>query len=183
MRTKLIFPIVAAALTLAAAPATAQLARNSDAPIDMTADELEVTNNACTAIWRGNAEALQGDSRLRAQVLRIFNAKGAATGGAQAGANCGELERLEAEGQVYYVTPNQRVRANNGVYVAATETLTMTGDVVAVQGQNVLRGTKMVFNTRTGEGNMVGQASGKNAQGRVRGVFYPSKKTNDQARR
>jgi lipopolysaccharide export system protein LptA len=183
MRTKLIYPIAAAALTLAAAPAGAQLARSSDAPIDITADELEVTNNACTAIWRGNAEALQGTSRLRAQVIRIFNARGAATSGAQAGSSCGDLERMEAEGQVYYVTPDQRVRANSAVYVGSSETLTMTGDVVAVQGQNVLRGTKMVFNTRTGEGNMVGQASGRNAQGRVRGVFYPSKNANDPARR
>ncbi|MCR5878331.1 LptA/OstA family protein [Phenylobacterium sp. J367] len=179
MPTKHLIPIVATAVALVAGSAAAQLAKNSDAPVDITADELEVTNNACTAIWKGNAEALQETSRLRAQVLKIFN-KPAAGGGGQTG-GCGELDRLEAEGQVYYMTPDQRVRANQGIYTAANSTLTMTGDVVAVQGQNVIRGTKMVFNTKTGEGNMVGQATGKNAQGRVRGVFYPSK-SNAQAK-
>ncbi len=181
---KLLSTIAAvSALALAAVPAAAQLARGSSAPLDITADELEVTDNACTAIWRGNAEAMQETSRLRAQVLRIYNAKApAARPGAKAG-NCGEMDRIEAEGQVYYVTPDQRVRANAATYSAANEVLTMTGDVVAVQGQNVLRGTKMVFNTRTGQGNMVGQTTGKNAQGRVRGVFYPKKTEDQQARR
>ncbi|HEY8615094.1 LptA/OstA family protein [Phenylobacterium sp.] len=175
MRTTLLSSMAVAALALAAVPAAAQLARNSDAPVDITADELEVTNNACTAIWRGNAEALQETSRLRAQVLKIFNKQGPARGGGGQGGGCGELDRLEAEGQVYYVTPDQRVRANAATYTAANQTLVMSGDVVAVQGQNVLRGTRMVFNTKTGEGNMVGQATGRNAQGRVRGVFYPNK--------
>ena len=98
MRTKLIAPIALAALTLATLPAAAQLATGSSSPIDMTADQLEVTNNACTAIWTGNAEALQDTSRLRAQVLRIFNAQGKGGSGGGAG-NCGELERLEAEGR------------------------------------------------------------------------------------
>jgi lipopolysaccharide export system protein LptA len=69
------------------------------------------------------------------------------------------------------VTPDQRVRGNKAVYEADTTTITMTGDVVAVQGQNVLRGDKMVFNTDTGQGQMIG--GGKGGKNRPRGVFYP----------
>ena len=177
MRLTSLFPIpasVAAALALlAAGSASAQLAQNSDAPVDITADELEVFNTECRAIWRGNAEALQDTSRLRADVLTIINKSGPAKPGAAAGANCGELDRMEAQGSVYYVTPQQRVRGNAAVYDATAESIVMTGDVVAVQGQNVLRGTRMVINTRTGQGQMQGAATGRNAQGRVRGVFYP----------
>lgn len=178
MRTTSPFPIpaalAAAALTLlAAGPVAAQLAQNSDAPVDITADELEVFNTECRAIWRGNAEALQDTSRLRADVLTIINKAGPAKPGAAAGSNCGTMDRMEAAGSVYYVTPQQRVRGTNGVYDAASETITITGDVVAVQGQNVLRGERMVINSRTGQGNMQGLATGRNAQGRVRGVFYP----------
>ncbi len=164
---------MAVLLAAVAPPAVAQLT-NSDAPVDITADELEVVNTDCTATWRGNAEALQDTSRLRAQVLRLINQRGAAKPGSGASSSCGEMERMEAEGQVFYVTPQQRVRADNAVYVAATEMLTMTGDVVAVQGQNVIRGARMVINTRTGQGQMVGAATGRNAQGRVRGVIYPN---------
>jgi lipopolysaccharide export system protein LptA len=165
---------VAAAL---ASPAGAQIATNSKAPVDITADNLETTNSGCEAIWKGNAEALQETSRLRADVLRIFNKPGAKanTGkpGATAGA-CGDLERLEAEGSVYYVTPDQKVRANFAVYEAGSTTITMTGDVVAVRGQNVLRGDKMVFNTDTGAGQVIGASKGRGAKDRPRGVFYPS---------
>ncbi len=164
---------------LACGPALAQrLGPSADGPVDITADELEVQNKACVSIWRGRAEALQGEARIRADVLRaIFSPKAGASGATGTGA-CGDLLRMEAEGSVYYVTSKeQRVRGDAAVYDASAETVVMTGDVVAVQGQNVLRGTRMVFNTRTGEGRMVGTSTGRNQAGRPRGVFYPSKKT------
>jgi len=161
-----------AVLVACAGPACAQLAANSDAPVDITADELEVINATCQATWRGNAEALQDNARLRADVLRIFNQQGAAKPGAT-NPNCGALQRMEAEGSVYYVTPNQRVRGDAAVYDAAKEQIVMTGDVVAAQGQNVMRGSRMVINTNTGEGQMSGSTTGRNTSGRPRGVFYP----------
>lgn len=180
---------LAAALALsglalgAAAPAAAQqLGPDADGPVDITADELEVQNRACVSTWRGRAEALQGNARLRADVIRaIFETR---SGGSGTGtAACGDLIRMEAEGQVYYVTSkDQRVRGDAGTYDARNDTVVLTGDVVAVQGQNVLRGTRMVFNTQTGEGRMTGQATGRNAEGRPRGVFYPSKKNESAAK-
>ena len=170
---------MAAVLALAAAvPAAAQLAPNSDAPLDVTADELEVVNNQCTSIWRGSAEALQDTARLRANVLtaKFATKPGSGSAAPGGGGNCGDLVGMEAQGSVYYVTPDQRVRSDRAVYDASAETITMTGDVIAVQGQNVLRGTKMVFNTRTGQGQMQGQSTGRNKSGRVRGVFYPQKR-------
>jgi lipopolysaccharide export system protein LptA len=166
---------VAAAL-LAAQPAAAQLAAKSDAPVDITADELEVVQGECASIWKGSAEALQDTSRLRADVLRAYfvpKPKGTtpAPAGAANSSACGDLKRMEAEGSVYYVTPDQRVRANTATYEASNDTITMTGDVVAVQGQNVLRGDRMVFNTKTGQGQM--QGGGKGGKNRPRGVFYP----------
>ena len=167
---------VAAAL-LAAQPAAAQLAANSNAPVDITADELEVVQGQCASVWKGSAEALQDTSRLRADVLRAFfvpkpkSSTPAPAGAAASSSACGDLLRMEAEGSVYYVTPDQRVRSNRAVYEANTDTITMTGDVVAVQGQNVLRGDKMVFNTQTGQGQVMG--GGKGSKSRPRGVFYP----------
>ena len=175
----LVIPTLAAAALLGASAAHAQqLGPNSDGPVDITADELEVQNKACVSTWRGNAEALQGQARLRANLIRaVFATKPGAAGSTGTGA-CGDLIRMEAEGSVYYVTSkDQRVRGDNGVYDAQNSTVTLTGDVVAVQGQNVLRGSRMVFNTETGEGRMVGNATGRNAAARPRGVFYPSKKS------
>ena len=158
---------------LAAGPAGAQIAQNSNAPVDITADELEVVNAQCVAIWRGSAEALQADSRLRADVLKIYNRAGPAKPGG-AGPTCAEVARMEAQGNVYYVTPQQRVHGDAATYDASAGQIVVTGDVVAAQGKNVLRGQRMVINTKTGEAQMQTNVKGRNKSGRVRGVFYPN---------
>jgi lipopolysaccharide export system protein LptA len=168
------------ALAVAAAgPAAAQLATNSKAPIDITSDHLETANTDCVSTWSGNVEALQDTGRLRTDVLKmVFQPKGAKAGSSSN--SCGDLLRMEAQGSVYYVTPDQRVKGNNALYEANNDTITVTGDVVAVQGQNVLRGERMVINTKTGQGQMQGATTGRNKPGRVRGVFYPNQSNNPQ---
>ena len=169
-----------AAFALSGTPALAQqLGPGGDGPVDITADELEVQNKACVSIWRGRAEALQGQTRLRADLLRaIMATKQAVSGAPSLGTSaCGDLIRMEAEGQVFYVTAkDQRVRGDAATYDANAETVTMTGDVIAVQGQNVLRGSRMVFNTKTGEGRLTGGTTGRNQSARPRGVFYQTTK-------
>jgi lipopolysaccharide export system protein LptA len=172
--------VAAATAALLAGPAAAQLATGSSAPVDITADQLETANSACTSTWRGHAEALQENARLRADVLTIDFGKKASGGADGKGSGCGDVTRMHAEGSVYYVTPQQKVHGDTAVYEAANDTLTVTGDVVATQGMNVLRGSRMVFNTKTGQGRMEGGASGRNKSDRPRGVFYP-KQTNNPA--
>jgi len=169
-----------AACAALAAPAAAQIATNSKAPVDIVADDLVTSNSCCEATWTGNAEALQDNARLRADVLKIFNKKAAPKANAlkKGGDACGDLDRMEAEGSVFYVTSKgEKVRANKGLYEAGSTTITMIGDVVAVQGQNVMRGDRMVFNTDTGEGRMEGGGKGAGSKTRPRGVFYPSQST------
>jgi lipopolysaccharide export system protein LptA len=167
----------AAALTaavLCAGPASAQLAQNSDAPVDMTADELEVVNDQCLAIWRGSAEALQDRARLRADILKIYNRPGGPAKPGSNGSSCGTLQRMEAQGNVYYATPAQRVRGDAATYDADADTITFTGDVVAAQGQNVLKGERLVIKVSTGAAQMQTSVKGRNKPGRVRGVFFPN---------
>lgn len=172
-----------AMILVAAGPASAQLAQNSDAPVDISADQLEVVNTQCLATYRGAAEAMQDTARLRAEVLKIFYktrkaptgpqtsaAQAAGATGAMGGKCDSQLDRMEAIGSVYYVTPQQRVRGDSAVYEAGSDTLTLTGDVIAIQGQNVLRGSKLVIRISTGDAQM--QSGGKG--GRVRTVIYPN---------
>jgi lipopolysaccharide export system protein LptA len=180
MKSRIGMAALAAAAAALAGSAAAQIGTNTKAPVDVTADNLETSNSGCTYTWTGNAEALQDNARLRADKLVIINQVGKskpakATSSSSNGAgNCGEMDRMEAHGSVYYVTPDQRVRANDAIYEAGSTVITMTGDVVAVRGQSVLRGDKMVFNTDTGQGQVVGTAKGRGAKDRPRGVFYPN---------
>lgn len=160
-------------LALAAAPAAqAQLARNSKAPVDITADQLELVNSQCSAIYRGGAEALQETSRLRADQLKIIYAPVPA--GAGKNGCSSDLLRMEAVGSVFYVTPDQRVRGDRAVYDAKAETLTVTGSVAASRGQDVMRGERLVVNTVSGDARMEG--GGQRSGQRVRTVIYPGAK-------
>lgn len=156
--------IAAIATLLAAGSASAQL--NPSAPIDITADSSEVINSQCRNNWSGAVEALQGKTRLRADSVTLYSVK--------KGDSCGASERMDAQGQVYFVTPERTVRADNAVYTFGNETIVLTGNVIVVQGKSVVRGERMVINTRTGQANMSSGVTGRNKPGRVRGVFYPN---------
>ncbi|HEV7384833.1 MAG TPA: LptA/OstA family protein [Phenylobacterium sp.] len=175
-----------AAAVLAVQPAAAQSPKNSKAPFDVSADQLETHSADCVAIYSGSAEALQAPAtRLRADTMiaHLEVTKGAPkVTTASAGAGCGAMTTIEAKGNVYYVSGDgRRVHGDNGFYDAASTTITITGDVTAVDGQNVMRGTKMVYNTDTGEGHVEGGGKGPNAKNRPRGVFYPKDSSSDAA--
>jgi lipopolysaccharide export system protein LptA len=161
----------------AAQPAAAQPAKAAKGPIDITADQLETHNADCVSVWTGSAEALQDAARLRADVLTAHMEPkkvkpGGGVGGAGSG-SCGDLVSINAKGNVYYADAARRLHGDEGLYDATNTTLTITGDVVAVDGQNVMRGTRMVYNTQTGEGRVEGGAKGPGAKNRPRAVFYP----------
>jgi lipopolysaccharide export system protein LptA len=155
--------VIGAATLLVAGPAAAQL--DPRAPIDITADASETIQSQCLSSWSGAVEALQGRTRLRADEVSLYSAK--------KGDGCGPSDRMEARGQVYFVTPERTVRADQALYAFTTETITLTGGVIVVQGKSVVRGDRMVINTRTGQATMTSSTTGRNKAGRVRGVFYP----------
>ncbi len=154
---------VVAATSLIAGGALAQI--DPRAPIDITADAQDIVNSECLSTWNGSVEALQGKTRLRADTVSLYSAK--------KGDGCGASERMEARGKVYFVTPERTARADEAVYVFSSETITLTGNVIVMQGKSVVRGDRMVINTRTGQANMTSTVKGRNKPGRVRGVFYP----------
>lgn len=127
-------------------------------PIMWGADE--VSRTPTTLSLRGRAELTQGDNRIRADRVEgtISN---------------GDLTRVEASGNVYFVTPEQTIRGDRATYTPANDTIILTGDVILTQGQNVMTGGRLTYNTRTEAAQMDG-ASG----GRVQGVFYPERSGN-----
>ena len=151
-------------------------ALDGETPIIDGADELELVDANHTAIWRGAVDAVQGQNRMRAdQVTLIFNGRGR-TGTTSTGApgkNWGDVQRMEAEGNVFFVSPQQRARGDRAVYELSSGNLVMTGNVIVAQGESVVKGDKLIIEVKTGHATMVSAAQGRGAPGRVRGVFYP----------
>jgi lipopolysaccharide export system protein LptA len=165
---------VATALS-ATSPASAQVDTRSKAPIDIAADRAEVINAKCQAIWTGAAEAVQEKSRLRADTLTLYSrAKGQGSNGQPA---CGGVDRIVADGHVFYVTPDQNARGDHAVYTQDKNEIVITGDVIVVKGEDVARGDKLTINTSTNEAQMVSSVTGAGKPGRVRAVVYPDKIT------
>jgi lipopolysaccharide export system protein LptA len=166
--------LLALALLLAH-PAQAQFSSNGG-PIDITANQLELVDAEHVAIWSGAVEALQDRDRMHTDQLKIFFEGDAPAGksgsGAAPGRNWGKVRRMEAEGHVFFVTPTQTARADHGLYELASNTITLTGDVILAQGQSVVHGGRLVIDTKTNKATMVSETAGRT--GRVRGIFYPN---------
>jgi lipopolysaccharide export system protein LptA len=155
---------------------TAAGGNDSSAPVDISANEQEVINSQCKTIFRGAVEVLQDKARMRANVMTVYNRRAkpgkAASATPSGGNDCGDVDRVEADGEVFYVTPEQSVRGDHAVYDYATDTVVVTGDVVAVRGQDVARGDRMTIKTKTNDVKMESNATGR-GKTRVRAVVYP----------
>ena len=171
--------LVLASLVLAR-PAAAQFSAGGG-PIDLTADQLELVDAQHLAVWRGAVEALQKRNRMHADELKIFfdgtSSPGKETSAAAPGRSWGKVQRVEAEGHVFFVSPTQTARGDHGLYEPKSDTMTITGDVIVAQGQSVVHGDKLIIDTKTNHATMVSSARGRGAPGRVRGIFYPNDKS------
>lgn len=157
-------PLLAAALAFMAGPlASAQISSQSGQPIAYSADRGEFVQAERRLVLSGNAELLQGRNRVRANAITL-------TYGAGEGGGVGDVDRIEASGEVYFVTPEQVARGDRAVYTASDDTIVVTGEVILTQGENVLSGDRLTIHVGSGRSTMQGgAASGR----RVQGVFYP----------
>ena len=163
-----------------ARPAPAQISPGGNGPIDIVSDTSDFSNATCVSTWSGSAEALQGNARLRADVIKAFlKPKPPSTKPPPAGAtpaeqtNCGDTDRIEAGGNVFYQTPDQLAKGDRAVYTADSDLVVMTGNVVVVQGKNVVVCEKLTIHTNDKVALCEGP-KGRGTPGRVRGVFYQS---------
>lgn len=154
--------------TVSAPEAHAQLSEGGG-PVSYSADNLEYFDGERRLVLTGDVDIVQNDARLRADRITLFfsGSTGAAQG--QQGLGSGDIERMIAEGEVYYVRPSQSARGNRAVYEIARDAVTFSGNVVVASDENVIRGDTLVLqigSRRTTIRPTPGQ--------RVRGVFVPS---------
>ena len=129
MRRMRRLPILLAPLALATAaaavaqsrePVSALKGHNSDAPIDLTADRLEVQDRADRAIFAGNVHVKQDDLTLDTSRLTVAYSS---SGGVQ-------IKRLDASGGVTVRSPSETARGSFGIYDLDRKLITLVGNVV-----------------------------------------------------
>ena len=146
--------LVAAALFALACPALAQgakvafggMSQDTSAPVEVSADSLEVNQTDGTALYTGNVIIGQGEMRLAApRVLVVYSD------------NQDRIERLEAIGGVTLVSGKEAAEAERADYNIDTGTVVMTGNVLLTQGNNALTSERMVVNLDDGTAQMSGR--------------------------
>jgi lipopolysaccharide export system protein LptA len=172
------FFIAAIALLIVSTPVPAQVGTGYDTslPIEITADSLEVQQDANIAIFRGTVDAVQGELNLRADQLTVHYK--ANTEGQNA------IRLIEAVGDVFLSSPEEMAQGEKGVYNVEGDTVELFGSVVLTRGNNVIRGDHLVMNLTTGESRMLGGVKGTTGadgsktetgdDGRVKALFVPS---------
>jgi len=171
--------IAAAAFGLAAlvSPAQAQLSEGGG-PVSYSADNLEYFDGDQRLVLTGQVDIVQNDARLRADRITLFfsgSSGGGAQAGGQGGLGAGDIQRMIAEGDVYYVRPAQSARGNRAVYEVAQDAVTFSGNVVVASDENVIRGETLVLQIGSRRTTIR-----PNGGGRVRGVFVPRGNSNQQ---
>src|ERR1700732_759586 len=169
-----------------------QSGQDKDQPVQIEAASLEVRDKNKMATFSGDVQVVQGDTTMKCQKLVVFygqevgigqggppapDTKPAPTLGGPKGAQ--NIRRIEARGGVTVITKDQNASGDLGVYDLIAKTITLTGNVVVSQGQNVIHGERVVVDTVSGNARVESNNQGGGATpSRVRALIQPNQGQN-----
>ncbi len=145
--------------------------QQSDDPIEIEADNLEVLDAERVAIFRGNVEVVQGTATLTTRELRVHY-ESSDDGSIGPTSNQG-LRLLEALGDVEIRSEDQYASGDEAQFDFIAEIITLTGSVLLQQGDNLVRGQRLTVDLTTRESRLDASPAASSGSGRVTGVFVP----------
>ena len=160
--------------------------QNQGKPIHIDAATLVVRDKDKVATFTGDTKTgdvkvVQGDTIMRSKTLVVFYEQSAMAGGAakddakpapapaaQPGpGGSQQIKRLEAHGNVIVTQNDQTVTGDTGIFDTKANTVTMLGNVILTQGQNVMKGKTLTVDLTTGVSRL------ENGGGRVDMILFP----------
>lgn len=133
--------------------------------------QLEFWPNKQILYARGNASAIQDNNRLDAETLTAHFGKDTA--------GKTKVTRIEASENVRVTTPDETLRADEGVYNVETGIATLTGSVKITRGRNQLNGCRGEIDMNKGISKIFGCKQDSSAAPRVRGLIHPESTENN----
>lgn len=166
----------AAALTpaLGQGGASALQGHNTNAPVNVAADRIEVQDRADRGIFSGNVVVQQADLTLNAARLTI----------AYTDSNGIQIQRLDASGGVVLRSPSETARGQFAIYDLNNRLITLIGGVTLIRGESRVNGGRLVIDLASGRAVMDGGGSGSgpagtsSSGGRVTGTFTVPQRNN-----
>jgi lipopolysaccharide export system protein LptA len=179
---------------------------NAGKPVNIEADVLEIDDRKKTAIFKGNVSATQGDVNMKSNEIVVTYAgtggktpsgagsktASAATSDAAPPASPfgggGEITLIDAKGNVVVtMTPAKegekirQAKSDWAIFDVKKQQVTMGGgEVVLLEGDNVLKGSKLVADLTTGVSRFENPGGANGKSGRVGLIFTPPPKDKDK---
>jgi lipopolysaccharide export system protein LptA len=159
--TAVVAGVAASAQQAQEQPVSALKGHNSNAPVDVAADRLEVQDRADRAVFSGNVHVTQGELTLDTPRLTVAYAGGPGAGG------------------VVVRSPSETARGEFGIYDLDRKLITLIGNVQLNRGQNQVAGSRLVIDLDSGRAVIDGGPPGVNQSGgRVTGHFTVPQRNN-----
>jgi lipopolysaccharide export system protein LptA len=138
-------------------------------PLNIDAGKLDYFDKEQKMVYSGSVIVTNGPSTLKASKLTITLAEA----GAQGTATNDRVKHIEADGPVTLVSKDQVGTGDHGSYDKAENKVHLIGNVTLTQGDNVIKGERLVYDTVTGMATVQG---GAGDSGRVKSIFTPKEK-------
>jgi lipopolysaccharide export system protein LptA len=149
-------------------PTSALKGHNTNAPVDVTSDRIEVQERADRAVFTGNVHATQGDMTLETPRLTVAYSTASGNGGNTSV----QISRLDAAGGVVVRDPSETAKGDFGVYDLDRKLITLIGNVQLTRENNQVNGARLVIDLNSGRAVIDGGPPGVNSSGgRVSGHF------------
>lgn len=153
------FALTAALLLISgatdSAAAQALINHNSNAPVDFSADTIEVQSRADRVVVAGNVIVDQAGLRLTAGRMTI----------AYSDAGGVDVNRIDAIGGVTVTKGGDRARGDSAIYDLDRRLITMLGNVELNQTGNRLNGGRLVIDLSSGRATIDGRGAAANTSG------------------
>jgi lipopolysaccharide export system protein LptA len=151
---------------------------NSKEPIEIVSDRMDAYNEKKLVIFSGNAVATQGDKVIKSDRLLVYYKK--ETGkkdkiGVKALEGTGDLEKIEAKGNVIVTQKTRVATGDEAVYFQDSGQIIMTGNPILRDGKNMIKGDKVIVFVNEDRGVVE-----SNEKSRVKAFIYPQEKSENK---
>ncbi|MEJ2313571.1 MAG: LptA/OstA family protein [Nitrospirota bacterium] len=99
----------------------------------ITAATLSADAKSNTAVFEGSVVAKTDKMTLKADKMTVYYNKG------------GEVDKIEAEGSIDLVKGERSLTSDRAEYIAGEGKIVFTGEPMAVEGPNVITGSKIIY--------------------------------------
>ena len=117
-------------------------------PIEIVSDRMEAFQEKKMVVFSGNVEATQGEIKLKSDRITVYykdsNQKKEKAAKHDIGTS-GEMDRIEATGHVKITQKQMSATGDEAVYHQDTAQITMTGNPVLQDGNNTIKGCRVVI--------------------------------------